>query len=147
MWVSEVSVDENQAERSIKDFYASVPEKYGLCQPKKWHHPKKMPFQRIESGMGISGYFGPLFCESHLNYDVPAVDLYFTFAHEYSHLLGISSEAEANWWAYQVCSHSENPAVRYSAFFSVFSYVWNNARRVLSEQEFQQIASDIRAAL
>lgn len=144
LWVSEVSVDENQAERSIKDFYASVPEKYGLCQPKKWHHPKKMPFQRIESGMGISGYFGPLFCESHLNYDVPAVDLYFTFAHEYSHLLGISSEAEANWWAFQCCRSSDIPEMKYSAYLYMLSSVAANASRLLSEDEYRQWTMTIR---
>ena len=124
--------------KETKNLYSKVPERYGLATPRSWHRVKYPLLNRMYSGIGVLGFMGPFMAESQLNRDLQPMQFPFTQAHEYAHLLSVSNEAEANWWAYQVCSHSENPAVRYSAFFSVFSYVWNNARRVLSEQEFQE---------
>lgn len=142
--VPEESLDLTKMEVEIKAFYASVPEKYGLCKPKGWQHPKRMPLRRFESAMGILGYFGPFFCESHLNPDVPATGMPYTFAHEYSHLLGVSSEAEANWWAFQCCRNSSLPAMRYSAYLSTLSAVTGNAARLLTEDEFKEWLSSLR---
>ena len=143
-WVPEVTLDEDEVEGQIKAFYTMVPEEYGLCTPKGWQHPKKMPLRRFESAMGILGYIGPFFCESHLNPDLPASELPFTFAHEFSHLLGVSSEAEANWWAYQCCRCSCLPAMRYCGSLGILPSVAGNAARLLSEDDFRQWSSTIR---
>jgi hypothetical protein len=65
-------------------------------------------------------------------------------AHEYSHLLGVSNEAEANWWAWNACMASEIPAIRYSACLSMFSYVLSNALNLLSKEECAKIFSAVR---
>lgn len=141
--VPDVTLNKEVMENNIREFYSSVPEVYGLCRPKRWQHPKRMPLSGLESAMGILGYIGPFFCESHLNTDLPAADIPYTFAHEYSHLLGVSSEAEANWWAFQCCRSSDIPEMRYSAYFGIVSAVLSNAARLLSEEDFNQWALTI----
>lgn len=143
-WVADVSLDEETMESEIKSFYSSVPEKYGLCSPKGWQHPKRMPLRRLESAMCILGYIGPFFCETHLNPDVPAADMPHTFAHEYSHLLGVSSEAEANWWAFQCCRHSDNSGMKYSGYLCTLPAVAGNAARLLSDEEYKTWTATIR---
>lgn len=87
---------------------------------------------------------GPFFSESQLNRDLLPVEYPFTYAHEYSHLLGVSSEAEANFWAYQICIRSDSPAVRYSGYFGLFPYVLSNARSLLPEEAYARLVSSVR---
>ena len=55
-----------------------------------------------------------------------------------AHLLGISSEAEANLYGFLVCSRSGNPEIRFSAYFALLPYVLGNAYQLLPEDEFKQ---------
>lgn len=143
-WVPDTGMDAEEMEEEVKAFYASVPGRYGLCRPKDWQRPKRMPLRRLESAMCILGYMGPFFCEAHLNPDVPAAEMPHTFAHEYSHLLGVSSEAEANWWAFQCCSRSSDPRMRYSAYLCMMSSVVSNASRLLPQDEFEGWIGTVR---
>lgn len=131
-------------EESIKTFYAQVPECYGLAAPRSWHHPKRMWLNKFYSQSGILGFMAPLFAEPCLNADLLPSQYPSTFAHEYSHLLGVSNEAEANWWAYQTCVASDIQAVRYSGYSRVFSYVFMDAMRSLSPEEFDAWAKMVR---
>ena len=65
-------------------------------------------------------------------------------SHELAHLLGVSSEAEANFWAYQVCIHTTDSNIRYSGYFGLLPYVIVNTRSLLSESEFTGWFSTIR---
>lgn len=127
-----------------KAFFESVPVEYGLCRPKAWQQPKPMNFHRLYSSMGVQGYIGPFFDESHINPDLLEEEYPSVYAHEYSHLLGVSSEAEANWWAFQACTHSAYGAVRYSAYLSMLQHIRANAARILSEEEFHDWTESIR---
>lgn len=126
-----------KTESHVKEYFSGLPEKYGLCRPHNWQHPKKPLLNPLYSGVGVLGFMGPFFCESQLNRDLPAVQYPSVMAHEFSHLLGVSSEAEANYWAYQACRNSSDEIIRYSAYLSVFPYVWNSASGLLDEEEFQ----------
>ena len=125
-------------EADVKDFYGRVPSRYGLCAPRPWQHTKPMLVHRIQSAVGVTGYMGPLGGEFHINSDVLPANYPFTYAHEYAHLLGVSSEAEANWWAYQACRTSDDPRIRFSAYYSILGHVWNNARKLLDENAFKE---------
>jgi len=142
-YVAQSDVPEEVLENEIKRFYASVPAQYGLCMPRSWQHPKRMLNERYYSATGILGFMGPLFGEFHLNGKLLPVQKPFTYAHEYSHLLGVSSEAEANWWAWNVCNSSSVPAIRYSAELTMLSYVRSNAARVLSPEQFDEWQASI----
>jgi len=138
------NIDEGEVEREVKDFFAREGRKLGLCDPKGYQHPKPMLIGTYQSWTGILGYIGPLFCESHLHPDLLPVEYPFTMAHEFSHLMGVSSEAEANWWAWCACRGSEIPEVRYSAYLSLLPHVWNNAARFLGEDDFKVWRTCIR---
>lgn len=133
-----------EVERDIKEFYNGVPGRYGLCRPKPWQHSKPMLIGPIQSAVGVTGYMGPLGSEFHINRDVLAENYPFTYAHEYSHLMGVSSEAEANWWAYRACLSSDDPRIRYSGYYSILPYVWNNARGLLSDEDFRKWRGEVR---
>lgn len=127
----------------IKEIYRKIPKEYGLSQPKSYQHPKCSSFNSLYSNVGVTGFMGPFFAESHVNHELSLLEYPFTYAHELSHLLGISSEAEANLWAYTVCTQSENPFIRFSGYFGLFSYVWSNTRFLLSSFEFDKWESSV----
>lgn len=131
-------------ENDIKERYSYVPEQYGLNKAKGWQHPKKLLFNRLYTAVGVGGYIGPFFGETHLNADLFPQQEPSSYAHELSHLLGVSNEDEANFWAYQICRNSDIPAVRYSGYYSLLPYVLSNASRVLNEEEYKEYVLSIR---
>ena len=57
------------------------------------------------SMVGVTGSMGPFFCEFTLNGDLLPPQYPATYAHELAHFLGITSEAEANFYAYHTRAH------------------------------------------
>ena len=131
-------------EKELKAVFASVSPRFGLARPRPYQHPKQVVFNGLYSGVGVLGFMGPFFSESQLNEKLLPVEYPFTCAHEYSHLLGVSSEAEANFWAYQVCIRSRHPAVRYSGYFGLLPYVLSNARSLLDETAYAKLVASVR---
>lgn len=130
--------------RKIKSVYSCLSPSYGLAVPRSFQNPKKLSFSSLYSSCGVLGFMGPFFSESHINHDVTPLEYPFTYAHELSHLLGISSEAEANFWAYQICISSECSEIKYSGYFGLFSYVLVNARYLLSEDDYKNWIETVR---
>lgn len=143
-WTSERYSNQEELESIVKTFYADVPAPYGLATPRSWHHPKRTLVNSLYSSVGIQGFMAPLFAESCINSDVLSVDYPFVYAHEYAHLMGVSSEAEANWWAYHACLSSGNTAIRYSGYKGILSHLIRNARTCLSEEEYKEWFLTIR---
>ncbi len=94
--------------------------------------------------VGVTGSMGPFFCEFTLNGDLLPPQYPATYAHELAHFLGITSEAEANFYAYQVCTRSQVKEIRFSGYLSVLSHVLGNARRLMSEEEYAELFNRIR---
>lgn len=128
----------NDFEEAVKEAFADMPESAGLSEPRSWQHPKRLLFNGLYSSVGVLGFVGPFFCETQLNADLLPSQLPFVYAHEYSHLLGVSSEDEANFWAYVVCTRSSLPELRFSGYFSLLPYVLANASRALDESDYRQ---------
>lgn len=105
---------------------------------------KTMLFTPLISMVGVTGSMGPFFCEFTLNGDLLPSQYPATYAHELSHLTGITNEAEANFYAYQACTLSGVPAIRFSGYFSVFGYVLSNAFRLLDEEEYTKLTQRVR---
>ena len=103
-----------------------------------------MLFTPFISMVGVTGSMGPFFCEFTLNGDLLPVNYPATYAHELAHLLGITSEAEANFYAYQVCTRSEAMGIRFSGYFSILGHVLGNAQRLLPEEEYTRLFKRIR---
>jgi hypothetical protein len=138
-----VALEQTDLEAYVKKAYSEVPDIYGLSVPRPWHHPKDVLLKNLYSSVGVLGYIGPFFCETQLNPDLLPDQYPFIYAHEYSHLMGVSNEAEANYWAYHICIASDYPSVKYSGYYSLLPYVLSNASRTLTADEYRKLLSDI----
>ena len=134
-------------EDQVKDAFASLPSSAGLTVPHQWQSPKRLLFNDLYSAVGVMGFMGPFFCETQLNNDLLPAQFHFVYVHEYSHLLGVSSEDEANFWAYTICTRSDDPVLRYAGYYGILPYVLINASRVLSESDYKMFISTINPAV
>ena len=141
---SSIKIDDEELKQYVHTFYANLPTTCGLAKPKSWQQPKPFIFTSLYSKVGVLGSMGPFFSEAQLNADLPDVQYPFTYAHELSHLLGVSSEAEANYWAYRTCTESSSPALQYCGYFGLLPYVISNASTLLSEDDFHAWLQTIR---
>ena len=141
---SETEIDLEKLKEYVHTFYAKLPSTYGLTQPKKWQEPKDFIFTSLYNKVGVLGSMGPFFAEAQLNGDLPKVQHPFTYVHEFSHLLGVSNEAEANYWAYRACTESSSTALQYCGYFGLFPYVLSNASYLLSKEDFQAWIQTVR---
>ena len=139
-----VEVPEKTMEKEVKRFYQGLPREVGMVSPKSYQQPKFFTFTPLYSGVGVLGSMGPFFAEAQLNRDLLPVQLPFTYAHEFSHLLGVSNEAEANYWAYRACTESDVQAMRYSGYMGLLPYVLSNASSLLTKEQFQEWVKTIR---
>lgn len=125
--------------------YNRISDSLGVHRPP---HPsprvKTMLFSPFISMVGVTGSMGPFFCEFTLNGDLTPSQYPATYAHELAHLLGITSEAEANFYAYQVCIRSTDPEIRFSGYFSVLNHVLANARHLMTDEEYIRLLERIR---
>ena len=143
-WCAIPQIDADAVEQHVKAWYATLPAEVGLCRPKAWQHPKRTIFNRIYSAVGVLGYIGPFFDEMHINRDVRPLEYPFIFAHEYSHVLGVSNEAEANFWAFENCRHSTAQEFRYSAWFMLLTHTAGNIRSLLGDEAFEAWLGTLR---
>lgn len=138
-------INKDQVREEATRLYYELSDSLGVHHPP---HPyprvKTMVFTPFISMVGVTGSMGPFFCEFTLNGDLLPVNYPSTYAHELAHLLGISSEAEANFYAYQVCTRSESDKIRFSGYFSILNHVLGNARRLLPEDDFKALVDRIR---
>lgn len=141
--IDEINSD-TLGEEVIKGYYV-ISDSLGVNRP--FSHKlqaKTMLFTPLSSKVGVSGSMAPFFSEFTINGNTPMSQYSATYAHELSHLLGITSEAEANFYAYTVCTNSTNANIKYSGYLSILPHVLNNAYALLSEQEFEALREKIR---
>lgn len=120
----------------IRTFYTETVTDYGYTSLLGWQQVKKPLVNPLYSAVGVLGFMGPFFCESQLNTDLPDLEYPFTLAHELAHLAGVTSEAEANYWAYVFCRQSEDASVRYSGYLGILGYAASNASALLQDDEY-----------
>ena len=137
------SWDKESLEADIKDFYSIKATACGYTGFHKWQHVKKPLINPLYSAVGVLGFMGPFFCESQLNLELLDQQYPFTLAHELAHLAGVTSEAEANYWAYIYCRQSDNPAVRYSGHLALLPYASASAKRNYDENKFAEWKASI----
>lgn len=144
--VSELeALDKAFVHREVISQYGIIGSLFGVHTPQGHPQVKTMLFTPLFSKMAITGYMGPFFCEFNVNGDLLPSQYPETYAHELAHLLGITSEAEANFYAYEACTHSDDPRIRYCGYFAVLNHVLNNARRLLADDEaYKAILQRIR---
>jgi len=89
---------------------------------------------------GISGYYGPFFNEVHVNKKVLPVEYPFVLAHEKAHQFGITSEAEANFYGWLICTRSSSKHLQYSANLQILRFFLNEAYEL---KEYQELTAKI----
>jgi len=129
--------DRDSLEADIRSFYQKTLPESGYAKLRAWQHPKRPLLNRLYSAVGVTGFMGPFFCEVHVNRDVLETDWPFTLAHEMAHLSGVTSEAEANYWAYVYCTRSQDDRLRYSGYYSILPHVITSVRSYMTEEYFR----------
>jgi hypothetical protein len=120
-----------------------------LKYPQGNRRPKSITFSHFFAKASIGGYYGPFFSEVQINDSLLAIEYPQVLAHEFAHQFGITSEAEANFYSWLVCSQSESSYLRYSANISMVNYFLPQAKRLhsfddLVHQIKQPVIDDIR---
>lgn len=105
---------------------------------------KTMLYTPLASMVGVTGSMAPLFCEFTLNGDVLPHSYAATYAHEYAHLQGITSEGEANYYAYLATTQSSDKGIRFSGYYSVLGHVFNNARMLMSAEDYEKLYDSLQ---
>lgn len=101
--------------------YKNIPDYY--CVTKKEYPNVKYAFSsRIMSNFYITGIYPYIFPEAIVNINTPIMALPNTICHEMAHQRGFAREDEANFISYLACTNSENPLLRYSGYYTAFSY-------------------------
>ncbi|MFV0266984.1 MAG: DUF3810 domain-containing protein [Draconibacterium sp.] len=101
---------------------------------------KSITFSHFFAQSGISGYFGPFFNEVHVNKKVLSIEYPVILAHEKAHQLGVTSEAEANFYAWLVCSQSDSQQLNYAADLYILRHF---LRQAYPLKEYPELSAKI----
>ena len=115
-------LDKNQMDSLVELAYQKNAEALALPFPMGKRKDKGITFSRFFAKATISGYYGPFFNEVHVNKKVLPLEYPFVLAHEKAHQFGITSEAEANFYAWLVCSNSTSTELKYSANLALLRF-------------------------
>ncbi len=120
-----------------------------LKYPQGTRRPKPITLSNFFAKASIAGYYGPFFSEVHLNDSLLAIEYPQILAHEMAHQFGITSEAEANFYSWFVCTESESEYLRYSANISMLNYFLSQGKHLhnfpdLVHQINKPVIDDIR---
>ena len=133
----------------VEDSYREMAPFLKIKYPMGRRRAKSITFGRFFASAGISGYYGPFFNEVHLDRFVLPVEYPVILAHEKAHQFGITSEAEANFYAWLVCSQSPSRQLQYSANLYVLQYFLAQAYKLENFKELAdlinpEVKADIR---
>ncbi len=138
--------EKENVSRRIPEVYRQLDHKAMGINTPFCAHPKvkAMLFSPLSSMAGVTGSMGPFFCEFTLNADILAHNYPFTYAHEFSHWLGIANEGEANFYAYAVCTASADKKTRFSGYYNILPHIINNVYFLLGDKECDTFVNRLR---
>ncbi len=118
----------SMVEPSLKNIYANAVEAYQFAATEfpflKYNRPsiKGSLFTPLADYIGFTGYYNPISGEAQLRTDIPRILLPFTSCHEIAHQIGYASESEASFVGYLAAKKSDDPYLKYSAYFEMLQY-------------------------
>lgn len=121
-WCSFDDWDPEKVDARIEASYKNLAPALGLKYPMGKRKAKPITVSKFFAQAGISGYYGPFFTEIHVNERILPIEYPFVLAHEKAHQFGITNEAEANFYAWLVCTKSKSKQLQYSANLHVLQY-------------------------
>lgn len=107
--------DKTEIDSLVEDSYKKLAPVLKINYPMGSRRAKEITFSGFFAKAGISGYFGPFFNKVHVNSNNLPIEYPFVLAHEKAHQFGVTGEAEANFYAWLVCTQSPSKQLRYSA--------------------------------
>lgn len=121
-WCTFENWDKKTVDQNIEKSYKTLAPALKINYPAGKRKAKSITVSRFFAQAGISGYYGPFFNEVHVNSHILPVEYPFILAHEKAHQFGITNEAEANFYAWLVCTNSKSKQLQYSANLHVLQY-------------------------
>ena len=147
-YTSVSSSDYPEIDSLVEESYRKNSQELGINYPNGTRRPKTMLLSSFFIKSGVSGYFGPYFNEIHVNYYLLPMDYPFLLAHEKAHQFGITSEAEANLFAFVICITSEDQRLKYSGYQFLLIYFLRDAPQMKDYQDYlNKIDSRVRMDL
>jgi len=147
-YTSVSSSDYPEIDSLVEESYRKNSPELGINYPNGTRRPKRMLLSSFFIKSGVSGYFGPYFNEIHVNYYLLPMDYPFLLAHEKAHQFGITSEAEANLFAFVICITSEDQRLKYSGYQFLLLYFLRDATQMKDYQDYlNKIDSRVRMDL
>jgi len=134
------SMDKNVIDSLVEESYSALSEMLKIDYPAGVRKDKSITFSRFFARSGISGYFGPFFNEVHVNKETHPLEYPVVLAHEKAHQLGVTSEAEANFYAWLACSQSTSQELRYAAGSFILRFFFNQAS---NRKDYKELVSMI----
>lgn len=143
------SISKSEISSLVESSYQKNATFLKLPYPQGTRIPKPITLSSFFAKAGIAGYYGPFFSEVHLNDSLLMIEYPQVLAHESAHQFGITSEAEANFYSWLVCTQSESKQLWYSANISMVNYFLSQGRRLhnfkdLVHQINKPVIDDIR---
>jgi len=99
---------------------------------------KNISFSDFFAKASILGYYGPFFNEVHVNTYLSVWDKPIVIAHEMSHQFGITSEAEANFYAWMITINSNDAYTNYCGWLYALGFFLYQAKDLENIEEMIQ---------
>ncbi|MBP5293166.1 MAG: DUF3810 family protein [Clostridia bacterium] len=116
------------AMRSASDTFPSLK---GYYPDVRFYSPNNPIFTGNIVGLFVPGTEEILIKNNLRNSEYPSV-----IAHEYAHLKGFLRESEADYISDYVCINSDNPWIRYSGYYNIFSRMLSVLRSLQNTQDY-----------
>lgn len=134
----------------IEKVYADYADFLRISYPQGFRRAKNITFAKFFAKAGISGYYGPFFNEIHINPHLHPLELPVILAHEKAHQFGVTSEAEASFYAWFACEYSGSDDLRYSNSLYLLRYFLNHGYSLEGFEErvakiSEPVRNDLRA--
>ena len=133
----------SEMNKKLLDAYDSLSDEHDFI-PRLASRVKQICISELMTYTHLSGMYTYYTGEANLNINFPDYNLPFTAAHELAHQRGILPENEANFVAFLVCAHSDDPYIRYSGYLNMYEYL-NSALYSASYDTFAEVYSSLDA--
>jgi energy-coupling factor transporter transmembrane protein EcfT len=133
----------------VEDSYKKNASFLKIHYPQGIRRPKPITLSNFFAKASIAGYYGPFFSEVQVNDSLLNIEYPQVLAHEMAHQFGITSEAEANFYSWLVCTQSDSKQLQYSANISMLNYFLSQGKQLhnfadLVHQISKPVIDDIR---
>jgi hypothetical protein len=140
------SLDMARIDSLVEASYQQLAPFLEIDYPAGVRRAKPITFSGFFAKATILGYYGPFFNEVQVNKHLLPIQYPLVLAHEKAHQLGITGEAEANFYAWLVCSNSPDRVLQYSASLYLLRYFLNEAYQLEAYPELvKQISEPVKA--